>query len=139
MTTLPDLASLNENTTPFAKHLGLRITAASKEKVEGEITVSSSLCTRPDVMHGGAIMGVADNMGATGTVLNLREGHFTTTIESKTNFLRPVPMGTLARAVSTPVHRGRTTMVWRTDILTEEGKLAATVTQTQMVIAPPAG
>jgi uncharacterized protein (TIGR00369 family) len=81
-------------------------------------------------------MGLADNLGGTATFLNLREGEGTVTVESKTGFFRPVPLGTTVRAVTEPLHKGRKTMVWQTRILREDGKLAAMVTQTQMVLRP---
>ena len=79
-------------------------------------------------------MAFADTLGAIATVLNLKEGAGTTTIESKTNFLGPAPLGSTVVAECTPVHRGKRTMVWQTRISTKEGKLVALVTQTQLVL-----
>jgi uncharacterized protein (TIGR00369 family) len=96
--------------------------------------VREELCTTPAVLHGGAMMALADTLGAVATVLNLPEGKGTTTLESKTNFTAGAALGTTVRAECTPVHRGRRTMVWQTRITNAEGKLAALVTQTQMVL-----
>ena len=126
--------SLNEEGLPFSDYLGVVYTTATKDLVCAELTVRQELCTRPDILHGGAVMALADNLGAVGTVLNLPEGAFTTTLESKTNFISAIPMGQKALAECTPIHRGRTTMVWQTRISREDGKLAAIVTQTQMVM-----
>jgi len=82
-------------------------------------------------------MAFADTLGAVGTIVNLPQGARTTTIESKTNFLAAAPVDTHVTGESTPLHRGRTTMVWQTRILAESGKLVALVTQTQMVLPPP--
>ena len=79
-------------------------------------------------------MAFADTIGAVATVANLKEGESTTTIESKTNFFAAIPLGDTARAECTPLHKGRTTMVWQTKITRGDGKLAAIVTQTQMVL-----
>ncbi len=128
------LKFLNENQLPFAKVLGLRYVAASETAVKAEMVVRPELCTRPDVLHGGAVMAFADTLGAAGTLLNLPEGKGTTTIESKTNFLGPAPLGATVIGEATPVHRGRRTQVWQTRIVTAEGKLVAVVTQTQMVL-----
>ena len=68
------------------------------------------------------------------TILNLPSGKSTTTLESKTNFLRPIRIGDVARAICEPLHRGRTTQIWHTRILRGDGKLAAIVTQTQIVL-----
>ena len=125
---------LNEHQLPFAKVLGLKFVAASETSVKAEMMVKPELCTRPDILHGGAVMAFADTLGAAATVLNLREGQGTTTIESKTNFVGPAPVGTTIVGETTPVHRGRRTQVWTTRITTAEGKLVAVVTQTQMVL-----
>lgn len=122
---------------PFAKLIGLELTAVTPEKVEASLKVREEVCTRPAVMHGGAIMALADTLGAIATVANLPAGLGTTTIESKTNFFGAIPMGQTARAECTPLHRGRTTMVWQTRVMREDGKVAAIVTQTQLVL--PAG
>ncbi len=92
------------------------------------------LCTSGGVCHGGAYMAFADTVGALGTVMNLAEDTRTTTIESKTNFLGPAPVGTRITAEATPLHRGKTTQVWQTTIRNEAGRLCAVVTQTQMVL-----
>ena len=117
-----------------AKVLGLTFVAASETGVKAEMVVKPELCTRPDILHGGAVMAFADTLGAAATVLNLPEGKGTTTIESKTNFVGPAPVGATVIGETTPIHRGRRTMVWQTRITTAEGKLVAVVTQTQMVL-----
>jgi uncharacterized protein (TIGR00369 family) len=86
------------------------------------------------VLHGGAYMAFADTIGAVATVANLKEGESTTTIESKTNFFAAIPLGDTARAECTPLHKGRSTMVWQTRITRGDGRLCAVVTQTQMVL-----
>jgi uncharacterized protein (TIGR00369 family) len=128
------LAQLKSEMLPFAEMLGIEFTHAAPDRVVAEMTVREELCTRPPVLHGGAIMAFADTIGATGTILNLPEGAGTTTIESKTNFIAPAPLGTRVTGESTPVHRGRRTMVWQTRITTAEGRLVALVTQTQLVL-----
>jgi 1,4-dihydroxy-2-naphthoyl-CoA hydrolase len=118
---------------PFAHLLGMRITHLSPDRVEAELPVREELNNRFGILHGGAIMAFADNLGGTATTVNLPEGMQTTTIESKTNFFNAIPVGDTARAECTPLHRGRTTMVWQTKITRSDGKLAALVTQTQLV------
>ena len=120
---------------PFAKLLGITIVSVAPERVEATLEVRDDLCTRPPVLHGGAIMAFADTLGAIATVANLPPGAGTTTIESKTNFFAAVPAGETARAECTPLHRGKTTMVWQTRITRADGRLAAVVTQTQLVLA----
>jgi len=123
----------------FPDKLGMRMLDASKEELRAEIDVTRDLCTMPGRMHGGAIMGVADSLGAFGAFLNLPPGHSTTTIESKTNFFASGVEGGKVVATSTPIHLGRSTMVWQTRVERDDGKLVALVTQTQMVLAPKQG
>ena len=118
----------------FAQLLGFRLISADPDAVLGELSVTQDMANRNGVMHGGAIMAMADNMGGTATMINLPEGKTTTTLESKTNFLRAIRIGDVASARCVPLHKGRTTMVWQTTITRGDGKTAAIVTQTQLVI-----
>lgn len=120
---------------PFSKLMGVRVTAASAEAVEGEIIVREDLCTASGIMHGGAIMAFADALGAVGAVASLPEGAGgTTTIESKTNFLGAAPVGSTVKGRSLPLKTGRRMSVWQTMIETAEGKPVAVVIQTQLVL-----
>jgi uncharacterized protein (TIGR00369 family) len=121
-------------TLPFAQLLGIEMLETSPERVRAEMRVRDELCTSPAVLHGGAAMALADTLGAVATMLNLPEGAGTTTIESKTNFIGPAPVGSTVQAECTPIHRGKRTMVWQTRIATREGRLVAVVTQTQLVL-----
>ena len=98
------------------------------------MAVTPELANRNGVMHGGAIMALADNLGGTATMINLPLGKTTTTVESKTNFLRPIRIGDTATARAVPLHKGRTTMVWQTTIRREDGRLCAVVSQTQLMM-----
>ena len=118
----------------FAQLLGFLLISADPDAVLGELSVTQDMANRNGVMHGGAIMALADNIGGTATMINLPQGKTTTTLESKTNFLRPIRIGDTARARCVPLHKGRTTMVWQTTITRGDGKPAAIVTQTQVVI-----
>jgi 1,4-dihydroxy-2-naphthoyl-CoA hydrolase len=119
---------------PFAKLMGMEITHVSRDKVVAELFVRDELENRMGVLHGGAVMAFADNLGGTATMANLPDGARTATIESKTNFFTPIPIGDTAHAECTPLHRGRSTMVWQTRITRNDGKLCAIVTQTQIII-----
>ena len=118
----------------FPDLMGIRLTEAEPDRVVAELLVRTDLCTTGGILHGGAIMAFADNLGAVGTVLNLPAGAGTATIESKTNFFRPAPVGTTVTGTTTPLNKGRRTQTWETRITTAEGKLVAVVTQTQMVL-----
>jgi 1,4-dihydroxy-2-naphthoyl-CoA hydrolase len=131
-------AVIEENKMPFAELLGVRILSAAPERITAEMVVRDNLCTLPPVLHGGAVMAFADSLGAYATMLNLRDGASTTTIESKTNFLAPAPVGTTVTGECAALHRGRRTMVWQTRITNAQGRLLAIVTQTQMVLEAPA-
>jgi uncharacterized protein (TIGR00369 family) len=132
--TTESLSHFVTNPLPFAKLLGLELVTVTPERVEATLQVRDELCTRPAVLHGGAMMALADTLGAIATVANLAQGATTTTIESKTNFLAAIPVGDTVRAECTPLHRGRTTMVWQTRIMRSDGRVAALVIQTQLVL-----
>lgn len=117
--------------TPHA--LGVRLGALTRKKVTGEMRIGSRHMNRSGRVNGGAIMAFADVLGAMGTVVNLPPGHHTTTLESKTNFFA-AGEPPLLKAVSVPLHIGRTTMVWQTTISNPDGRKVAIVTQTQIVI-----
>ena len=120
---------------PFARLLGLSVLEATAERVRGELLVRAELCTSKGVMHGGAIMALADSLGAIGAILALPEGAGgTTTIESKTNFLSPAAEGSTVTAETTPVSIGRRISVWQTRITRPDGRAVALVTQTQLVL-----
>ena len=128
------LDRVKETRLPFAELLGIEFVSASPEKIVGKMTVREDLCTRPAVLHGGAIMAFADTLGAVATIVNLRQGAGTSTIESKTNFVASAPVGTRVIGETSPVHRGRRTMVWQTRVTDASGRLLSLTTQTQMVL-----
>src|SRR4029079_18727215 len=125
---------------PLANLLGITMTHVSPERVTAEMPVTEHLSNRNHVAHGGVLMALADNCGGTAACANLPpKGGSTATIESKTNFFAPIPVGDVATAECTPLHRGRTTTVWQTRITRGDGKLAAVVTQTQLMMQKPGG
>src|SRR5258707_11897550 len=89
---------------PFADLVGMKITHVSKDRVTAELLVRAELGNRNGVLHGGAVMAFADNLGGTATGANLPEGASTTTIESKTNFFAAIALGDTAHAETTPLH-----------------------------------
>lgn len=134
-----DVETLNQNPLPLARLLGIRFRKAGSLCVIAEMTVRADLCTAGERAHGGALMALADNTAATGTALSLPDGAVgTTTIESKTNFIGAAPLGTTLVATAMPVHRGRQTQVWQTRIESEDRKLIAVISQTQMLLYPKA-
>jgi 1,4-dihydroxy-2-naphthoyl-CoA hydrolase len=129
------LEKINAMKMPFAELMGVTFTEAEKERVVARMPVRPDLCTLGHTIHGGALMAFADSVGAAATVINLPEdAKGTTTIESKTNFIGGAREGATVIAIAMPAHRGRRTQVWQTRLETEEGKLVAIVTQTQMVL-----
>ncbi len=130
-----DVQALQQRLEPlFPGLMGVTLTEVSPERVVATMKVRPDLCTAGSILHGGAFMAFADTIGAVATVVNLPAGARTTTIESSTKFLAAAKVGTTVSAQCTAFHRGRTTMVWQTQIRSEQGKLCAVVTQTQMVL-----
>lgn len=121
---------------PFAQTLGIEPLAVAPDEVRARLTWHERLCTAGHVLHGGVLMALADSTGGLCAYLNLPDGAFTTTtIESKTNFLRPVAAG-YTDAISRPLQRGRRIIVIETDLLDDHTRLVARVLQTQLVLAP---
>ena len=122
------------DTMPFAGLIGAELTEVSPELVRGRMAWAPERCTAGGLLHGGALMALADSIGACCAFLNLPDGASTATIESKTNFFRAVREGEV-EAVSWPLHVGRTTIVVQTDVIDATGRRVAQVTQTQAVIS----
>jgi len=132
MTPLEKITSMK---MPFAELKGVIFTEAEQDRVVAQMLVRPDLCTLRNTIHGGAVMALADSVGAAATVINLPEdAKGTTTIESKTNFIGGAKEGMTIIATATPVHRGRRTQIWQTRLETEDGRLVAVVTQTQLVL-----
>ncbi|MEZ5819044.1 MAG: PaaI family thioesterase [Hyphomicrobiaceae bacterium] len=132
MTELVD--KLRPHVPPFMKLLGAELVSATLDRIEARLTVRDDMGNGSGITHGGVYMSFADYLGAIGTVVNLPRGASTTTMESKTNFFRPAKSGDVITGISTPMHKGRRTMVWQTRLTDKDGKLLAVITQTQMVI-----
>jgi len=118
----------------FPGLMGVRLVEVTPERVVAEMDVRADLCTGGGILHGGACMAFADTLGAVGTLVNLPEGKGTTTTDSSTKFIGAAKVDTTVVGECTALHRGRTTMVWQTAIRTQEGRLCAVVTQTQLVL-----
>ena len=129
-----ELTRLARTSMPFTAEFGLEMEAASPDEVRARVAWEERLCTAGGILHGGALMSLADAAGAYCAFLNLPEGSTgTATIESKTNFFRPVSSGHV-EAVSRVLHKGRTTIVVETDLRDADGKHVARVTQTQAIL-----
>lgn len=123
----------------FPRMMGMELTATGTERIAGVLPVRDEITNGTGAIHGGALMAFADTLGAIGTLVNLPEGMATTTMESKTNFIAPALVGMVLTGEATPIHRGRTTMIWQTRITREDGRLVAIVTQTQLVMPARGG
>lgn len=129
------MKQLEPDMMPFTHLMGVEVTSQEKGRIIGIISVREELCTTGGIMHGGAVMAMADALGAIGAFLNIPENaKATTTIESKTNFMRAAPLGSIVTGECMPLHIGRRTSVWQTTLRNEEQKTIAVVTQTQMVL-----
>jgi len=121
---------------PFAALVGIDLLEASSELVRGRLAWAPERCTAGDLLHGGALMALADTCGGVCAFLNLPEGaQGTATVESKTNFLRAVREGTIT-ASTRPLHVGRTLVVLETELTRDDGSLVAKVTQSQAIHYP---
>jgi uncharacterized protein (TIGR00369 family) len=125
--------ALDWEASGLVKHLGIRFVETAKDRIVAELEIRPELLTTNGALHGGTLMAFADTIGAVATVVNLPPGATTTTLESKTNFFGAGRSG-VVRAESTPLHRGKRTMVWQTRMTDEAGRLLAQTIQTQMVL-----
>ena len=129
-----ELTAVAHASMPLTETLGMEVVAASQEEVHMRLAYEDRLCTAGGILHGGALMALADSAGAYCAFLNLPDGATgTATIESKTNFFRAVRDGHVD-AIARPLHSGRTTIVVETDLRDAAGKHVARVTQTQAVL-----
>lgn len=133
----PQLSEMLRGLMPLAAHLGFHAVSGDADTVVMKADWAAEHCTANGVLHGGYLMSMADTTGATLAVFNLSEGAITSTIESKTNFFRPVTEGEVT-ATATVIHKGRTTIVVQTDIVDAAGRHVTRTLQTQAVIAPSA-
>lgn len=124
---------------PYVGTLGITVDEATPQLVRGSLRWSPGLCTTGGALNGGAVMSLADNIGALCAFLNLPSGANTATVDSATNFFRGVREGAL-HAAARPLHVGRSFIVVRTDLTDDAGRAVGQTTQTQAVLAPrPAG
>jgi 1,4-dihydroxy-2-naphthoyl-CoA hydrolase len=129
-----DPATLSElHRGTLAELLGIRFVEVGLDRVVAELPVRDALTTVGGAVHGGALMALADTVGAAATFLSLPDGATTATLESKTNFLAAGRSGPL-QAEATCLHRGRRTMVWQTRVTDAGGRLLSLTIQTQMVL-----
>ena len=131
---MPDLTEMVNEQMPLGATLGIR-TSGTPDEVEATLDWAPELCTAAGVLHGGALMALADSAGGVCAFLNLPAGAHTATIESKTNFFGAVKEGTV-RARSRPLHRGRTTIVVETDLYDSSDRHVGRTTQTQAILTP---
>ncbi len=132
---MDQLTTLQQLLQPlFPGLMGVTLVRVEPEIVVATMQVRPDLCTSGRILHGGAHMAFADTLGAVGTFVNLAQGKRTTTVESSTKFIAGAKEGSTVTGESTALHRGRTTMVWQTRITSDEGRLCALVTQTQLVL-----
>jgi 1,4-dihydroxy-2-naphthoyl-CoA hydrolase len=130
-----ELTTFMHETMPFSALIGAEAVAAAADEVRARIAWDATRCTAGNVMHGGLLMTLADTVGAWCAFLNVPQGAGTTTIESKTNFLRAVRSGSV-HAIARPLHVGRTVVVIDTELRDDDDRLVARVTQTQAVLNP---
>ncbi len=120
---------------PFAAGMGVRLEEASADRVVATLPWAARLCTASGIMHGGALMSLADTAGALVAFIGLPDGATTATITSTSQMFRPVTGGTV-RAVAAPLHRGRTTVTVQTNLRDDDNRLVAQTTQIQAVRLP---
>ncbi len=120
----------------FAGVLGMRFSLLTPDRVEATLVVRPELKQPWGILHGGAVMTLADTVAGAGAYLNVAPGQRSVTVELKINLIRSVREGTI-RAVAVPLHRGRSTSIWETRVTDELGRLVAATLSTHLVLGPP--
>jgi 1,4-dihydroxy-2-naphthoyl-CoA hydrolase len=120
---------------PFTAGMGVSLEKASADEVVAVLAWAPQLCTAGGIMHGGALMSLADSAGALVAYLGLAHGESTATITSTTQLFRPVRDGSV-RATAIPLHRGKTTVTVQTRVQDAADRLVAQTTQVQAILAP---
>jgi 1,4-dihydroxy-2-naphthoyl-CoA hydrolase len=121
---------------PLCATLGITASRFDAEAVVLHLAWRPELCTTGGLLHGGAVMALADSAGGACAFLNLPEGAAgTATVSSSTAFLGAVREGTVT-ATATPLHKGGSTIAVETAVTDEAGRLVGKVTQTQAVLRP---
>ena len=119
---------------PFAVHIGVVVERATRESVVGYLDWAPERCTTGGIMHGGALMTLADSLGAIAAFLHLPAGAGTATVSSNTVMMRPGGKGRVS-GVATIVNAGRRFITVRVDLSDESGKPISTTTQVQAVLS----
>lgn len=125
----PELLAL----MPYAVALGIELESATAQQAIGHLDWAPQRCTAGGVMHGGALISLADSVAAVCAFLGLPDGASTATTSSTTHLFRPVRAGRVT-ATSRALHNGRTLVVIQTDLTDDAGRPVAQVTQTQAVL-----
>jgi 1,4-dihydroxy-2-naphthoyl-CoA hydrolase len=118
---------------PFAAGTGVELDRADPAEVAGRLAWAPERCTAGGLMHGGALMTLADSVGAVCAFLNLPPGASTATVSSTTSLVRAVRSG-IVHAVARPAHVGHSFVLVQVELTDDEGRLVAQVTQTQAVL-----
>ncbi|MFB6819305.1 PaaI family thioesterase [Streptomyces sp. NPDC056347] len=129
---------------PFAGLTGVEVESAGPDEVVARLPWAAERCTAGGVLHGGALVTLADAAAGICAYLSLPDGASTSTIELKTNFFSAVRGGAVV-AVARPLHRGASFIVVQTDLYDHRGRAGdgrtgphrvAQTTQTQAVLRP---
>jgi 1,4-dihydroxy-2-naphthoyl-CoA hydrolase len=120
----------------FAGVLGMRFSLLTPDRVEAELDVRADLKQPWGILHGGAVMALADTVAGAGAFMNVAPGQESVTVELKINLIRSVREGTI-RATAIPLHRGQSTSIWETRVTDDLGQLVAATLSTHYVLSRP--
>ena len=77
---------------------------------------------------------MADTAAGTASFINSPAEISNTTVEAKTNFIRPVKIGDTVTARCAPVHVGRSTVVLQVTLTRGDGKIVGSTSQTHLFL-----
>jgi 1,4-dihydroxy-2-naphthoyl-CoA hydrolase len=122
----------------IAGALGIEILNWEDGRSTGRIPVTERILQPYGLVHGGAMLTLAETLASHGTWVGVRdEGKLAMGQEINASLLRPITSGNV-NGVATARRRGRTAWVWEVEISDDEGRLCALVRATIAVRPSPA-
>jgi uncharacterized protein (TIGR00369 family) len=118
---------------PIARLLGFRVIEADAGRAVVEFDANENHANPMGTLHGGVLCDIADLAMGVAYAAGLEEGESFTTLELKTNFLKPVWNSRLT-AVATVIKQGRMVGLVECRVTDESGSLVSHSTSTCMTL-----
>lgn len=128
------LRELRNSTNPFARHLGLTITAIRDGEAEAELPVTSDYLNPGGSVHGGCLYTLADAVG--GAAASSCGMHIAT-VDSSFHFLRAGLQTSRLTGRARAIKRGKRLLVYEVTVYDDQDSLLAQGIFTYMPLSRP--